>query len=58
MGDIMAKKAQIQPKSQLHQHCLAVREGERRFENAFQGVARLVLENKIEKVVVNAKTTR
>jgi serine protein kinase len=53
----MAKKAQTQPKSQLHQHCMDVREGRRRFENAFQGVARMILENKIEKVVVNAKTT-
>ncbi len=53
----MAKKAQIQPKSQLHEHCLEVRDGRRRFENAFQGVARLILENKIEKVVVNARTT-
>jgi serine protein kinase len=34
-----------------------VREGRRRFENAFQGVSRMILENKIEKVVVNAKTT-
>jgi len=57
MGDTMAKKAQTQPKSQLHQHCMEVREGQRRFENAFQGVARMILENKIEKVVVNAKTT-
>jgi serine protein kinase len=57
MGDTMAKKAQTQPKSQLHQHCMDVREGRRRFENAFQGVARMILENKIEKVVVNAKTT-
>jgi serine protein kinase len=53
----MAKRAQIQPKSQLHQHCLDVREGRRRFENAFQGVARMILDDKIEKVVVNAKTT-
>ena len=53
----MAKKAQTQPKSQLHQHCTDVREGRRHFENAFQGVARMILENKIEKVVVNAKTT-
>jgi serine protein kinase len=57
MGDIMAKKAQIQPKSQLHKHCLDVRDGQRRFENAFQGVSRMILENKIEKVVVNARTT-
>ena len=54
----MAKKAQqIQPKSQLHEHCIDVREGRRRFENAFQGVARMILDDKIEKVVVNAKTT-
>jgi len=57
MGDIMAKKAQVQPKSQLHQHCMDVRDGRRRFENAFQGVSRMILENKIEKVVVNARTT-
>lgn len=59
----MAKKAQVKPqtqlesKSQLHQHCQAVKEGNRRFENAFQGVARLILESAIEKVVVNARTT-
>jgi serine protein kinase len=57
----MAKKAQAnvvtQPLSQLHQHCLAVKEGERRFENAFQGVARMILGTDIEKVVVNARTT-
>ncbi len=50
-------KAQTQPPSQLHQHCLAVKAGDRRFENAFQSVARLILESEIEKVVVNAKTT-
>ena len=53
----MAKKAQTQSQSQLHQHCLAVKEGRHRFENAFQGVARMVLESNIEKVVVNGKTT-
>ena len=53
----MAKKAQTQSQSQLHQHCLAVKEGHRRFENAFQGVARMILESNIEKVVVNGKTT-
>ncbi len=56
-GETMAKKVQAQPKSQLHQHCLAVKQGERVFENAFQSVARLILESKIDKVVVNAKTT-
>jgi serine protein kinase len=55
----MAKKAQspTQSTSQLHQHCLQVKEGQRTFQNAFQGVARMILENGIEKVVVNAKTT-
>ncbi|KJS33212.1 MAG: hypothetical protein VR64_03090 [Desulfatitalea sp. BRH_c12] len=57
----MAKKAQAKPQPQsaspLHQHCLAVKEGERSFENAFQSVARMVLETDIEKVVVNARTT-
>jgi serine protein kinase len=36
---------------------MAVQQGERVFENAFQSVARLILESDIEKVVVNAKTT-
>ncbi len=53
----MAKKAQSQPKSQLHEHCIAVSEGKRCFENAFQSVARMILESQIDKVVVNAKTT-
>jgi serine protein kinase len=53
----MAKKAQTRPKSALHAHCIAVKEGRHRFENAFQGVTRMILENSIEKVVVNAKTT-
>jgi len=41
----------------LQQHLKAVQEGERRFENAFQAVARMILESEIEKVVVNGKTT-
>jgi serine protein kinase len=41
----------------LDYHLRAVKEGQRRFENAFQGVARMILENDIEKVVVNGKTT-
>ncbi len=35
----------------------AVKDGTRRFENAFQSVARMILEQDIEKVVVNGKTT-
>jgi len=41
----------------LDKHLVAVKEGRRRFENAFQGVARMILESDIEKVVVNGKTT-
>ncbi len=49
----MAKKLQ----SQLTQHLEAVKKGRRRFENAFQAVARMILESDIQKVVVNGKTT-
>jgi serine protein kinase len=41
----------------LHHHLVAIKDGHRRFENAFQGVARMILETDIEKVVVNGKTT-
>ncbi len=41
----------------LNQHLAQVKEGKRCFENAFQGVARMILEGKIEKIVVNGKTT-
>ena len=41
----------------LHQHMTAVKDGKLRFENAFLGVTRMVLESEIEKVVVNGKTT-
>lgn len=41
----------------LNQHLAAVKEGKRCFENAFQAVARMILEGKIEKIVVNGKTT-
>jgi serine protein kinase len=43
--------------STLQHHLAEVKEGKRRFENAFQGVSRMILESKIEKVVVNGKTT-
>jgi serine protein kinase len=52
MGGKMSKKSIT-----LHQHLAAVKDGQLRFENAFQGVTRMVLENEIEKVVVNGKTT-
>jgi serine protein kinase len=45
-----------QPVSALQQHLKEVKEGRRRFENAFQGVARMVLEDQIDKVVVNGRS--
>ncbi len=52
MGGKMPKNS-----STLHRHLAAVKDGKLRFENAFQGVSRMILEDKIEKVVVNGKTT-
>jgi serine protein kinase len=41
----------------LIQHIKAVKKRQRRFENAFQGVSRMILGGGIEKVTVNGKTT-
>ena len=41
----------------LHQHITAVKKGDRVFENAFQGVTRMILSSEIDKVLVNGKTT-
>jgi len=41
----------------LQDHLTAVKDGTKRFENSFQGVSRMILEEEIEKVVVNGKTT-
>ena len=41
----------------LTEHLTSVKEGRHRFENAFQGVSRMILDGGIEKVVVNGKTT-
>jgi serine protein kinase len=41
----------------LIQHLKAVKKGQRRFENAFKGVSRLIFEGGIEKTTVNGKTT-
>ncbi|RME37772.1 MAG: serine protein kinase PrkA [Deltaproteobacteria bacterium] len=41
----------------LINHVKAVQRGQRRFENAVQGIARMILEQPIEKTVVNGKTT-
>ena len=43
--------------STLQHHLTEVKQGRRCFENAFQGVSRMILNSKIEKVVVNGKTT-
>jgi len=44
-------------KHTLVDHLNAVKSGSRVFENVFQSVARMILEAKIENVVVNGKTT-
>ena len=41
----------------LQHHLVEAKEGKRIFENAFQGVARMILESDIDKVIVNGKTT-
>ncbi|PIO05717.1 serine protein kinase, partial [Candidatus Woesearchaeota archaeon CG08_land_8_20_14_0_20_43_7] len=41
----------------LDQHLLKVREGSRRFENAFQSVSRMILEKGFDKVQVNGNVT-
>ena len=41
----------------LHDHLTAIKKGKKKFENAFEGVSRMILEQDIEKVVVNGKTT-
>jgi serine protein kinase len=41
----------------LQEHLTEIKEGKKHFENAFQGVSRMILEQDIEKVVVNGKTT-
>ena len=41
----------------LNRHLVALKEGERVFENAFQSVARMILGQGFDKVVVNGRTT-
>ena len=45
------------PKSPLFQHLTEVKKGNRNFQNAFKGVAGMILEGDINKVTVNGKTT-
>jgi serine protein kinase len=44
-------------KLRLSHHIQEFKNEKRRFENAFQGVARMILESEIKKVVVNGKST-
>ncbi|MDP3480615.1 MAG: serine protein kinase PrkA [Desulfoprunum sp.] len=46
-----------QKNNTLHSHITSVKKGERVFENAFQSVSRMILGKKIEKVMVNGKST-
>jgi serine protein kinase len=46
-----------QSNTSLDYHLVGVKKGERCFENAFQSVARMMLESDISKVVVNGKAT-
>ncbi|MGA2152499.1 MAG: serine protein kinase PrkA [Geobacteraceae bacterium] len=41
----------------LQEHLSAVKDGTRRFENAFEAVTRMIFEGGIEKVTVNSRTT-
>jgi len=43
--------------SALHHHMFELKAAKRRFENAFQGVARMILDSDIDKVTVNGKST-
>ena len=52
----MGDKMKHQPTS-LHHHLTAIKNSDRKFENAFQGVARMILDSSIEKIVVKGKTT-
>ena len=49
--------AVVDTRNTLQSHILALKAGERVFENAFEGVSRMILDSDIEKVVVNGKTT-
>ena len=44
-------------KSSLVDHLVSVKDGKRKFENAFKSVSRMILESKIDKVSVNGKST-
>ena len=53
----MAQPRKRKDDNSLAFHLQAVQQGKRRYENVFQSVARMILADKIEKVVVNGRTT-
>jgi len=53
----MAQTAKRKDDSSLAFHLRAIQDGSRRYENVFQSVARMILADEIEKVVVNGRTT-
>jgi serine protein kinase len=53
----MANHSTANSSAKLIRHLEAVNSGERRFENAFQAISRMILENQVKTVVVNGKTT-
>ena len=46
-----------QKNTSLHHHITSVKKGERVFENAFQGVSRMILGGNFDRVAVNGKNT-
>ena len=53
----MAQTKKPKDDGSLQFHLQAIQQGKRCFENAFQGVARMILSHDIEKVVVNGRPT-
>ena len=53
----MTKQSGVQNGTALIDHLLAVKAGERKFEDAFQAISRMILDSEVHPVVVNGKTT-
>jgi len=53
----MAQTRKRKDDGSLQFHLQAIKQNQRRFENAFQGVARMILSEEIDKVVVNGRPT-
>ncbi len=52
---LFVRKKMSNNSNTLHHHLTEVKQGNRRFENAFQSVSRMLLESNIEKVVSTVK---